>query len=595
MTVLVLLAHALLAAPQSSPVIVQVSTGWCSPNIANSVNITVNCIGVSPEAVAQLNAELKSMHLQRDEYLERANAWAERYHELERSLKATGYDPALSRRATTYLKQGNLDKAEAILKEKTQKERKTNLESAEDNYNLGLVELLKFQPKEALPYLEQAYGIDKRNLKYAEQYASALLDQNDVDNAGPVLRSALTRAQAVPATDPAYSLDVVKLQNLLGLLYSRIPERWDASESAYKDALQILRPLAASNPSYQPRLAATLVNLGNLQRHRKNWAEAAESYQEAVQVSRELIDKAPGVYSPLVAKLDADMGNLYSDLHLQTESGEEHLNKAEDLYTSAIEIFTQLADHNPAAYLPDKAQALNNLGSLYQNNPTWRKYPKFERWNKGIDCYNRALEIRRKLAENNPDAFFSALAQTLSSRAALYAQAQKWPLAEPDYNEALKIRDGLAKNNPDAFNQDLALTLVGLAAVYRNTDRHKEAADKLEEASGIYRKLASANPAVYQLDSAGTTNNLAIEHWEMHNTAKAQTEMEEALSLFRHLAKNNQAEYGDRLARSLLVYAKILESAGQERAAVCPFLKEAGTAAQSEGLKELISRQPECK
>jgi len=134
-----------------------------------------------------------------------------------------------------------------------------------------------------------------------------------------------------------------------------------------------------------------------------------------------------------------------------------------------------------------------------------------------------------------------------------------------------------------------------LGTVYSNTDRHKEAVDKLEKASGIYRKLASANPTVYRLDFAGTTNNLAIEYWEMHNTAKAQTEMEEALGVFRQLAKNNQADYGDRLAKSLLVYVKILESAGQEQAAVCPLLKEAGTAAQSEALTELIARQPECK
>ncbi len=318
----------------------------------------------------------------------------------------------------------------------------------------------EFCTREALPHLKQAHGIDEENLKYAEEYAWVLLDQNDLDNAGPVLRSALKQGQNLAATDPGtYNLDVMRLQNLLGLLYSRIPERWDASELAYKDALNILRSLAVSNASYQPRLAATLVNLGNLQRHRKNWPEAAKSYQEAEQTCRALIVKAPGVYSPLVAELDVDMGNLYSDSHLETKSEEEYLNKVEDLYGNAIETFTQLANANPAVYLPDKAQALNNLGSLYQSNPNWTKYSKVERWNKSIDCYNRALEIRRKLAENNPDAFASALAQTLSSRASLYAQAQKWPLAEPDYNEALKIRDSLAKDNPDAFNQDLPLLL----------------------------------------------------------------------------------------------------------------------------------------
>jgi len=534
------------------------------------------------------------MHLQREEYLEKANVWAERYHELERSLKATGYDPVLSRQAARYLKQGNLDKAEAILTEKTQKERKTNLESAEDNYNLGLIELLKFQTKQALPHLEQAYGIDKKSLKYAEEYASALLDQDDLDTAGPVLRSALARAQALAAADPAtHTLYVVRLQNLLGLLYSRIPERWDASESAYKDALHILRPLAASDPSYQPRLLETLMNLGNLQRHRKNWNEATQSYQQAEQVFRTLNDNAPGKYSRVVATFEVDIGNFHSDLHLEAPSEEKHFNKAEELYTSAIVIFTRLAKNNPAAYLPDKAQTLNNLGSLYQNDLDRTR--NLETWKKSLDCYNQALEIRRTLAEDNPDAFAPALAQTLSSRAGLYAQARKLGLAEQDYNEALQIRYGLAKNNAEAFNQDLALTLVGLATVYRNTNRHKEAADKLEEASRIYRKLASANPAVYQLDFAGTTNNLAIEHWELQNTSKALPEIEEAVNVLRQLAKSNPTAYSDRVARSLLVYAKILQSTGQDQAAVCSLLKEAGTAARSVEVTEFLARQPECK
>jgi hypothetical protein len=136
MTLFVLLVS-FLVATQSPSVVVQVSTGWCSPNISNSTNITVMCKGVSPEAVARLNAELKSMHLERDEYLGRANTWAERYHKVERSLKATGYDPALSRLATTYLQHGKLDEAETLLRSKTRKERKTSLESAEDTTTLA--------------------------------------------------------------------------------------------------------------------------------------------------------------------------------------------------------------------------------------------------------------------------------------------------------------------------------------------------------------------------------------------------------------------------------------------------------------------------
>ena len=49
----------LMPAQPAQPAIVQKSSGWCSPNIANVAgNVTLNCIGVDPRALKRLNAEL---------------------------------------------------------------------------------------------------------------------------------------------------------------------------------------------------------------------------------------------------------------------------------------------------------------------------------------------------------------------------------------------------------------------------------------------------------------------------------------------------------------------------------------------------------
>src|SRR5208337_3562990 len=104
------------AAQQPVPTIVQKSSGWCSPNIANVAgNVTVNCIGVDPRALKQLNAELNRKNLQLADKIHEADQWTTRYKELEARLSEAGDDSVLSRQAEEYLHQGELEKAGAIL------------------------------------------------------------------------------------------------------------------------------------------------------------------------------------------------------------------------------------------------------------------------------------------------------------------------------------------------------------------------------------------------------------------------------------------------------------------------------------------------
>src|SRR5260370_30435370 len=100
----------LVAALQEAPVtIVQKSSGWCSPNIANVVgNVTVNCIGVDPRALKRLNAELDLKNLQLADKIREAEQWTERYKELEALLTQPSDDSVLSRQAEEYLHQGDL-------------------------------------------------------------------------------------------------------------------------------------------------------------------------------------------------------------------------------------------------------------------------------------------------------------------------------------------------------------------------------------------------------------------------------------------------------------------------------------------------------
>src|ERR1700679_677379 len=106
-----LISLVLLAAAQQAPVkIVQQSSGWCSPNIANvSGNVTVICKGVDPRALKVLNDELDRKKLQANDRLREAVQWARRYKLLEERLNQSGDDSDLSQQAEEYLHAGELD------------------------------------------------------------------------------------------------------------------------------------------------------------------------------------------------------------------------------------------------------------------------------------------------------------------------------------------------------------------------------------------------------------------------------------------------------------------------------------------------------
>src|SRR5450755_4077973 len=114
----VLISLAVTAAPQAQSTILQRSSGWCSPNVANIVgNVTVNCIGVDPRALKRLNAELGRKNLQLADKIREGDEWTARYKELEARLREVGNNSVLSQQAEEYLHEGELEEAGTVLDE----------------------------------------------------------------------------------------------------------------------------------------------------------------------------------------------------------------------------------------------------------------------------------------------------------------------------------------------------------------------------------------------------------------------------------------------------------------------------------------------
>lgn len=80
----------------------------------------------------------------------------------------------------------------------------------------------------------------------------------------------------------------------------------------------------------------------------------------------------------------------------------------------------------------------------------------------------RALEIRERLAYNNPVQFEPGLAATLLNLSVFYAD-RKPGEAEKTYSRAVELYDRLVQNNPAQFEPLLARTLFKLGGITTST------------------------------------------------------------------------------------------------------------------------------
>lgn len=515
----------MLAVPPAPQTIVQKTSGWCSPAIANVVgNVTVTCIGVDPRALKRLNAELNRKNLELADTIREANEWTQKYKELEKRLNDATDDPALSRQAEEYLHEGELEKAGKILDQILAKQEKQIDQTAANHYNRGLVYELQFEPLQALPHFEKAYRYRPDEVPYGLSYATLLDNQRDFQRAEPVFLATLDRARELAKSDPAaYLSQVASLLNNLAVLYIET-QQLKPAETQSLEALSIRRQLVKIDPAFRPDLAQSLDNLASLYRDTQRVNEAEAAYLEALDVGRQVVKEDPA-YS-------VHLGDTLNNLAILYKRA-RRLEEAQAAYQQALDIFRQPAKTNPGTYLPHLATTLNNLGNLY-----------------------RAEE---KMKE-----------------------------AEAAFVEALDIRRELANANPDAYRPYVANTLTNLANLYYFTKRPKEARQYYLEALNIYRDLATTNSAAYRPYIATALSNLASLDLDTGNPAQARAEIEEAVGIRRDLWKVNREVVGDDLAKSLFVLARAMSSVHQPNADACAVLREAEAVAYDQNLRGMV-------
>ena len=147
----------------------------------------------------------------------------------------------------------------------------------------------------------------------------------------------------------------------------------------------------------------------------------------------------------------------------------------------------------------ERAGALNMLG--YALSALGRR-------EEALEATQEAVELRRRLAQKNPDAFLPDLATSLNNLGAMLSALGRREEALEATQEPVELRRRLAQKNPDAFLPDLAMSLNNLGGDFSALGRREEALEATQEAAEIYRRLAQKNPDAFLPDLAGSLNNL---------------------------------------------------------------------------------------
>jgi CHAT domain-containing protein/Flp pilus assembly protein TadD len=210
---------------------------------------------------------------------------------------------------------------------------------------------------------------------------------------------------------------------------------------------------------YEPDVAMTLNNLGNVLSDLRRLEEAEGAYREALGIYRRLADKEPQVYEPYVAATLNNLGSVLRDLR--------RLEEAEGAFREALEIYRRLAEEMPQVYEPDVAATLNNLGNVLS---------ELRRLEEAEGAYREALEIRRRLADKEPQVYEPDVAMTLNNLGDVLRDLRRLEEAEGAFREALEIY-----RRHDVPDQR-AVLLSNLGRLQMEQERWEEAVETLREA-----------------------------------------------------------------------------------------------------------------
>jgi tetratricopeptide (TPR) repeat protein len=223
----------------------------------------------------------------------------------------------------------------------------------------------------------------------------------------------------------------------------------------------------------------------------------------------------------------------------------------------AVEIRRRLAAQHPDAFLPDLAGSLHNLGLMLS---------EMGRRAEALQAAQEAVEIRRRLAEQHPDAFLPDLARSLTNLGNVLSKLGRWAEALEATQEAVDLYCRLAEQHPDAFLPYLpylAASLTNLGNVLSEMGRREEALQATQKAVDLYRWLAEQHPDAFLPDLARSLGAYGLVLLGLGRSAEAAAAFAEGLRAILPFARALPAVFSGLASALLQGYLRACAEAGE--------------------------------
>lgn len=370
----------------------------------------------------------------------------------------------------------------------------------------------------------------------------------------------------------AYLTTVAMVCKDLAVLYDHIG-RFEDSENLFMEALEIDRAAAQSNPEvYEADLALTLAHFGNLYYSNNDFEKCEPLYQEGHQIYQQLAQKEPSIYNSKLAIAKFNLASVYYHT--------DRIPESVPLWVESYELFQQENQRGPTSYKNELEILKNNFEEL----APWLEgeagdYKDNGQYEKSETYFQRALDIYRLLAKDDPKKYDPEIAGTLNSLGVLYGNTKRFSDGETAFSESLEIYQRLAKTDPTTYQSEvfrmrnnLAALEVNKAQDYRNKKQYEEAAACYAKVIGIRKALAKEDRISnynYNSEVASALNSLAIVYVSLNQYQKSEAAFKESLEIYQLLSKTDAAKYESLVTQALnnlsIVASQLRKKANQNK------------------------------
>lgn len=255
-----------------------------------------------------------------------------------------------------------------------------------------------------------------------------------------------------------YLADTAMVLNNLGNLYGDNGEMLSEAERVLSEALAIRTRRMTPGTDDMPDIAMLHNNIGVNYGKMKAFTKARNHFEESRRIREELAlsrgNLGSQIYQPRVADTENNLGNLYMQMKLVKDAQHE--------FSAALNEYKKLLVNKSqtGVYLPRKAMVLNNLGILYMI---------VRQRQQAQQCFAESLDDYETLLKSFSGKYEPRKAMVLNNLGNLYAMYRDDDEAIKRLKDSLGIYRNLDRS---MYGANLAMTLNSLCVLYQRKWEH---------------------------------------------------------------------------------------------------------------------------